>query len=70
METVLFLWRWRVYSGGFCTSACALHLGEEHRELGEDPARNKRRTAAGRGGEEHLQKYPKGAGRLFLCLLC
>lgn len=47
MEAMLFLRGWWVHCGWFSKAACPLHLGEKHREPGEDPARNQRRAAPG-----------------------
>ena len=52
MEALLLLWRRRVYRGRLSAAARAVHLGEEHRQPGEDPARDQRGAAAGRGGED------------------
>lgn len=51
MEAVLFLGRWRVHRGRLGQAARPLHLGEEHRQPCQDPARHARRAAAGCGGE-------------------
>ncbi len=47
VEALLFLRRRRVHRGWFSQAARPLHLGEEHRQPGEDPAWNQRRAAAG-----------------------
>lgn len=51
METVLFLWRWRIHSGWLCQAACPLHLGEEHWQPGQDPARHTWRAPVRCSGE-------------------
>lgn len=51
VEALLLLRRRRVHRGRLGPAARPLHLGEEHREPGEDPARHPRGAAAGRGGE-------------------
>lgn len=47
VEALLFLWRRRIHRGRFSQAARPLHLGEEHRQPGEDPARHQRRAPAG-----------------------
>ncbi|CAF94650.1 unnamed protein product, partial [Tetraodon nigroviridis] len=51
LEALLLLGRWGVHRGRLGQAARPLHLGEEHRQPGEDPARNQRGAAAGRGGK-------------------
>ena len=60
MEEVLFLRGRGVRGGGISAATLPLHLGEEHREPREDPARNKGRNATG----------PRGTSRLVNVLLC
>ena len=60
MEEVLFLGGWGVRGCGISPPTLPLHLGEEHWEPREDPARNKGRNAPG----------PRGMSRLVNVLLC
>lgn len=51
MEKKFFLWGWGVHSGGLCEAACAVYLGKEHWQPGEDLTWDQRGTPAGRGCE-------------------
>lgn len=45
LEALLLFWRWGVHCGWFSQAACAVHLGEEHWQPGQDSARHTRRAA-------------------------
>lgn len=47
MEEMLLFWGWRIHSGGLSPAACLVYLGEEHRQPGEDSARDQRRATFG-----------------------
>lgn len=59
VEKVLLLRGRRVRLRRFGQATRSLHLGEKHRQFGENLARNERRNAARRGGEffAHLTKF-------------
>jgi hypothetical protein len=42
---MLLLWRWRIHMCRVHTTACSLCVGEEHWQLGQNPAWDKRRIA-------------------------
>lgn len=51
MEEMLLLWGWGIHRGRVSPAARPVHLGEEHRQPGEDPPRDKRRAPLGCGCE-------------------
>lgn len=51
MEEMLLLWGWGIHSGRVSPAARPVHLGEEHRQPGEDSPWDKRRAPVGCGCE-------------------